>query len=175
MTYFIKSSKLLLSAIVLFIGYGLTADAQIRSFDKIPSRAAEERNLPDGAALVGRVFPVPIEEVEAAAQALVDSWNDPSKIDEIFAKGKFDQQRFERAMITEVPRDARLELESVRSVQTLKQIIVFDEGDGYQRVSTVSATLSTRLIVNDIDVGFVNVFGLNEVRFQVTEALGAKQ
>ena len=174
-----KTYQKLAASVALTIGLVATfgiSDAQMRRLDKIPSRAAANQNLPNGAALVRKIAPVPIEEVEAAAEAVVDSWNNPATIGDIFVDGKFDKRRFERAMITEVPRDARLELESVRSVQTLQQMIVAGEevgqGPGFVRVSTVSATLSTRLIVNDPDVDFVNMFGLNEVRFQVVEKLG---
>jgi len=158
--------------LIVTLNFCQTANAQMRSFDKIPSRISIERDLPRGAALVRKMAAVPIEEVEAAAANLVESWNDTAKITDKFVDSKFDKMRFERAMITNVPRDARLELESVRAVQTLQQVIVLG-GDGeFLRISTVTATLSTRLIVNDRDAGFVNIPGLNVVRFQVTEKLG---
>lgn len=143
---------------------------QMRGFDAIPTPERAQADLPEGATVVKAIDNVPRQDVAEAASELAEVWNGPGLADKI-SDAKFDKNRFDRAMITEVPRDARLELESVRSVATLAQGIVPDGAGGFNRVSTVAATLSTRLIVNDPGVGFVSAPGVNEIRFQVTEPL----
>lgn len=143
---------------------------QMRGFDVIPTPERAQADLPEGAELVQEIANVPRQEISDAAVELAGAWNGPGLADQI-ADTKFDKGRFERAMITEVPRDARLAVESVRSVATLAQGIVPDGAGGFNRVSTVAATLSTRLTINDPVVGFVSAPGVNEIRFQVTEPL----
>ncbi|MGB0854420.1 MAG: hypothetical protein ACPGVA_09855 [Pikeienuella sp.] len=143
---------------------------QMRGFDPIPTPERAQADLPEGAEMVQEIANVPRDEVADAARELASAWNGPGLADKI-SDSKFDKARFERAMITEVPRDARLEVESLRSVATLAQGIVPDGAGGLNRVSTVAATMSTRLTINDPTLGFVSAPGVNEIRFQVTEPL----
>lgn len=143
---------------------------QMRSFEAIPSAERDRSDLPDGSALITNPDPIPRGEVSEAAEELADAWNGPG-LSGLISEAKFDKSRFERAMITEVPRDASLTLESVRGVQTLNQSIQPDGRGGFNVVSTVSATISTRLTANDPTAGFVNAPGVNEIVFQVTEPL----
>ncbi|MGB0506160.1 MAG: hypothetical protein ACPGGK_08170 [Pikeienuella sp.] len=156
--------------ILLAVLAPLSFAKQMRGFDPIPTAERVLDDLPEGAELVSEIANVPHNEVAQAADELAQAWNGPGLADKI-SDAKFDKERFDRAMITEVPRDARLELNAVRSIQTLNQAVASDGQGGFVRISTVAATVSTRLVLNDPVDGFVNARGLNEMRFQVTEPL----
>jgi hypothetical protein len=156
-------------AILIAVLAPLSFAKQMRGFDAIPTAERVLETLPEGAELVNEIANVPHNEVAEAADELAQSWNGPGLAGKI-SDAKFDKDRFDRAMITEVPRDARLELNAVRSIQTLNQAIAPDGQGGFVRISTVAATVSTR-VLNDPAEGFVNAPGLNEMRFRVTEPL----
>lgn len=149
---------------------GVANAGQMRGFKPIATPEQTLQDLPEGSQVVNTVEEVPANEIADTARDLAKAWNGPG-LGNMISDDKFDKDRFTRSMVTEVPRDARLELESVRGVRTLNQAIVPDGNGGFNRVSTVTATLSTRLITNDAQAGFVNAPGVNEVRFQVVEPL----
>lgn len=125
--------------------------------------------LPAGAKRV-ETKPIPVPAIRQAAEQFAAAWNQSSG-DDTLSANFYDASRHRDAMVTGVPRDAKLVLESVRGVQTLQQFETIDAVHGRVRVSTVSATLSTRLQFNDPGQGFVSVPGVNEVLLEVMEPL----
>lgn len=159
-----------MARIALFvIGALLVAGAargqEFRSFNPIPTAG----RLPAGAKLVD-AKPVDPEAIKRAAEGFAANWNRGST-GEALAEGFYDATRFQDAMVANVPRDARLVLESVRGIQTLQQMEKDDGARGRVRISIVSATLATRIQFNDATQGFVDIPGVNEVILEVTERI----
>ena len=142
---------------------GAAHGQEFRPFNPIPSAG----RLPAGAKIVD-AKPVDVEAIRRAAESFAATWNQ-GNTGESLAEGFYDATRFQDAMVANVPRDARLVLESVRGVQTLQQVEKDEGAQGRIRISTVSATLATRIQFNDAVQGFVNVPGVNEVILEVTE------
>lgn len=154
---------LCLAAIVALVG-----EASANGFRTL-NPVATPGKLPPGARIVETV-PVDARKVSEAARLYAEGWNSgDAKVAP--AADYHDGERWKEAMVTSVPRDARLRLESVRSVQTVQQLVVNDPKLGPLRVSTVAATLATRLQFNDPIQGFVSVPGVNEVVLEITEEI----
>jgi len=150
-----------------FIGYA----NEMRPFTPIPSAADARRNAPEGAELPEKFERVARGEVEQATRELSDAWTDQdlsSKLGDTF----FDGQRLDQNMDVRVPHDATMAVESVRAIHTQNQYIMRDEDGGRVRVSTVTATVSTRTTANDPATGtFVRLPGVNRLTFEVKEKL----
>lgn len=145
------------------------ADAQqMRRSNRIATPQAVLQDAPAGSRIAERVETVPSGDVEQAVANLTEQWNS-GDISGFVSDDFNDASRFNQNMTTEVPRDARLRLESVRGVQTVRQIIAPDGQGGRIRISTVTATAATRLEFNDPAAGFLSVPGTNEITFEVRE------
>jgi hypothetical protein len=145
------------------------ADAQqMRRSNRIATPKAVLQNAPDGASIVGKVENIPADDVRQAVENLSENWNS-GDISGFVSDDFDDARRFNQNMTVEVPRDARLRLESVQGVQTVRQIVAPDGRGGMMRISTVTATASTRLEFNDAAAGFLSIPGTNEITFEVTE------
>lgn len=142
---------------------GAAHGQEFRPFNPIPTAG----RLPAGAKIVD-AKPVDPEAIKRAAEGFAANWNQ-GNTGEALAEGFYDASRFQDAMVSNVPRDARLVLESVRGVQTLQQVEKDDAAQGRIRISTVSATLATKIQFNDAAQGFVSIPGVNEVILEVTE------
>ena len=144
---------------------------EMRRFTPIPSAAQALADAPEGAELPEKFERVARGEVSDATGELSDAWTDQdlgAHLGDTF----FDGQRLEQNMDIRVPHDAQMAVEAVRSVHTQNQYIVRDEDGGRVRVSTVTATVSTRTVANDPATGtFVRVPGLNRLTFEVREKL----
>lgn len=141
---------------------------QMRRSNRIATPKAVLQNAPDGSRIVGQVENIPADDVRAAVENLSESWNS-GDISGFVSDDFDDAQRFNQNMTVEVPRDARLRLESVQGVQTVRQIVAPDGAGGRVRISTVTATASTRLEFNDPAAGFLSIPGTNEFTFEVRE------
>ena len=159
------SSAFILRGILAMV---LAVQAQAQEWRTIKP-IATRGPLPAGARVVENK-PVPPAEIQRAAEKMTADWNRSDATSSLSADF-YDATRHQDAMITKVPRDARLVLESVRGVQTLQQYETLDPTYGKVRVSTVSATLSTRIQLNDAAQGYASVPGVNEVLFEVMEPL----
>ncbi|MEM7504318.1 MAG: hypothetical protein AAF417_19920 [Pseudomonadota bacterium] len=135
----------------------------MRALSVIPTPDA----LPEGAEPVANVAPVDPGKIDSALGKVAGAWNTES-MNELLTDDYYDKSRFQDAMQTEVPKDARLRMNTFGAVQTLQQMIV-DDGGQRVRVSTVSAMANTQVEFNDPKNGSLVVPGTNELIFEVRE------
>jgi hypothetical protein len=151
---------------ILLISNGVMAQP-MRGFDPIPTpkkATEEETKTTDIQESVPRV------EMEGAVEDVAQAWSKGDVSEKI--SDDFDQkERFNTSMQLNVPRDTQMQVESIRGVSTLNQTIIKGPDGRKRRVSTVSATVNTRLMLNDASNGFVGVPGQNEITFEVIEEL----
>jgi hypothetical protein len=139
---------------------------QMRAFQEIrsPFSFSSKDSLP-----LSLQVPMDPSEMNEITDSLVKAWDSrqlKDKLSEQFQQGS----RLQEALQLKVPRDARLQIEAIRNVYTLDQKI--EENNGVkERVSTVTATLSTRILSNDPTRGFTAIPGTTEVVLRVYEEL----
>ena len=155
------------SLLILLISQSVTAQP-MRVFDPIPTPGAEGTAVQAEASVVQES--VPRAEMEDAIEDVARAWSrgDMSKM---MSDDFYQKERFNTSMQLNVPRDTQMQVESVRGVSTLDQKIIKGPDGRIRRVSTVSATVNTRLMLNDAANGFVGVSGQNEITFEVIEEL----
>lgn len=153
------------AALLLLVCPAFLAAQELRQFNPIPTPA----RVPPGAEVVA---PSAIDPgaVRGAVERLAANWN-VSDLGETVSDSYYDKSRFRDAMITEVPRDARMRVESMGGIQTHQQMLVDDPAGGRLRISTVTVTAQTRLELNDPTEGFVRVPGTNEIILEVVEKI----
>lgn len=145
------------------------AARQFRGLIPIATPAAERASLPPGAQPVSEVTPLSREQVEPLVRKVIDAWNEPT-LDSVLGAGFYDRQRLLDAVDRRVPRDARLEVQSVQGVQTLSQYqLPPDAEHGTRLVSRVSATVRTQIEFELPGAGFQRRLGTNEFILQVTQ------
>ena len=143
---------------------------QFRSMQPIATPANKgETELPEGARVVEKIQPLTVKQVEAAVEKLLSSWN-TSELGEHLGDDFFDSSRLLDAINTVAPRDAKLRLQSVQSVQTLQQYIEPNPNKHGQEqlVSKVSVTARTQLEFQAADGGFQRRVGTNEYILKIT-------
>jgi hypothetical protein len=160
------ATMLVFATLVLLAAPTAASAQEMRRFNPIPAPGP----LPPGAQRVERVAPVDTRLVRAAVERIAATWN-AGDLDPLVSDSYYDKSRFRDAMVTEVPRDAHLRVESIGGIQTLDQMLVDDPAGGRLRVSTVSVTAGTRIQLNDPTSGFVAAPGTNELILEVTERL----
>ncbi|MBV1929606.1 MAG: hypothetical protein KUG81_08870 [Gammaproteobacteria bacterium] len=142
---------------------------QFRQMTPIAGPLAETANLPVNAAPVARLQPLSRGDVEPMVRQVISQWNGGS-MEAMLADSFYDKSRLLDVMDTQVPRDARLSIQSIQGVQTLQQYKVPDvDGGRGNLVSIVSATVRTQLEFNST-AGFVRLPGTNEFILKVTTA-----
>lgn len=113
------------------------------------------------------VAPAQMQEI---TRSLSEAWNNrdlSEKLSERFQQST----QLQEALQLKVPRDAQLQVESVRNVYTLDQRIETGPTGVKERVSTVTATLGTRILSNDPNRGFTAIPGTTEVVLKVYEEI----
>lgn len=114
-------------------------------------------------------IPVARQSMDQVTRNLTEAWNNRQLAENL--SERFQQStRLQESLQLRVPRDARLQVEAVRNVYTLDQKIQTVDGKR-ERVSTVTATLSTRILSNDPTNGFTAIPGTTEVVLQVYEEI----
>jgi len=157
-----------MALLLLFCSSPLPA-RQFRALQPIATPAGDGIRLPPGATAVVPVEPLAREEVEPLVRKVVDAWNGPA-LDGMLGRGFYDRQRLLDAVDRRVPRDARLEVQSLQGVQTLSQYrLPADETHGERVVSRVSATVRTQVEFELPGSGFQRRQGTNELILQVTQ------
>lgn len=154
---------------LIFIGIVLWTAAgaqQMRSLAPINTPEA----LPDDAHVVEQTVPVPRAEMNDAVQEIAQDWS-RGEMGQHMAEGFHQKDRYLESMNFNVPKNTRMQVESTQGVSTLNQYVRTGTSGRRERVSTVAATLNTRLMVNDPSTGFLGVPGSNEVIFEVVEIL----
>lgn len=163
-------SFIIYSAIILGLS-GITSEIthakSFRHFTPIASKQAE-LNQQQGVAAQASVSP---QAVEHAVGQLLEAWNNGT-LDKKLSDEFFDASRLLDTLETEVPRDARLRLLSLRQTRTLSQSVEQDPVYGKVLVSKVSAVALTQLEFNRQDSGeFVNLEGENEFLMSIKQRI----
>ncbi len=148
---------------------GLThAQAQeVRQINRIATPMAVT-NAPPGTRAVTSMRPVSAARVEDAVKKIADAWNTPN-LEPMLADSLYDKSRLTDALLTKVPRDAKLRVLAIQSMQTLSQHLQNTASGMEQRVSRVSVTARTQIEYNDPQTGFQRLDGTNEFILLITE------
>lgn len=145
------------------------AARQFRGLMPIATPAAERASLPPGAQPVSVVQPLSREQVEPLVRKVIDAWNGPG-LETVIGASSYDRQRLLDAVDRRVPRDARLEMQSVQGVQTLSQYTLPPDAEhGSRLISRVSATVRTQIEFELPGAGLQRRLGTNELILQVTQ------
>jgi len=149
--------------IVFCLHTSITFASEFRTFRPILTPIA----MPQGAAVQANIKPVSRQLAEKAVGKLIDAWNS-NQLDGVLATEFTDKSRLTDAMNSKVPRDARLEVLGIQSMQTLQQSVV-DSPNGKLLVSTVSVTVKTQLTFNDPANGYQRREGINEYILRIKQ------
>ena len=122
-------------------GFGIRVPHPIRPPAPSPGEASEQAS---GAAL--DILPITPEMARILMEAWIARWN-RGDVRALLSSKFYDPHRLQQAMLTELPRDARLELISIRNVQPLPHyqaritaqtaLVYVDETGRYQRLQGV--------------------------------------
>jgi len=124
--------------------------------------------LPPGAERVAAPKPLDAGTVRANVEEFTSRWN-AGDLGGVISDNFFEKSRFQDSMLSNVPKDARLKVEGMGSVQTLQQVVVDDPAGGRMRITTGSVTVKTQIEMNDPKQGFVRVPGTNEFIFEMIQ------
>lgn len=125
------------------------------------------RRLPLGARAVAAIEPVSAQTVEAAVRQLAAAWNTPN-LPKYLAPNFYGKDRLVESVNRQLPRDAKLRVLGIQSMQTVSQYIQPD-GTGELVVSRVSVTVRTQIEFNDPRTGLRRLEGTNEFTLRVAE------
>ena len=174
MTSLKGSPKQLSFVAVLVTGLLISAVIEARGFRNFaPIASSNNQFVPQTAYfdVPGELPPITDEAVTQVLNDLFLAWNNgtlESKLSNQF----FDASQLADAIQSDVPRDARLSLLTLRSMRTLTQYVEEDPTYGRVRVSQVSAIALTQLQYNELETGeFVNLEGENEFLISIRERL----
>lgn len=108
------------------------------------------------------------QSVADALGGVADAWSN-GRLNDVLADDFQQGERLQEAMQFEVPRDAQIRVESVRNIASLGQRRVVDANGQLRNITTVTATVQTRIDFNDAANGFVSVPGANELVLEIVE------
>ncbi|PAV24429.1 hypothetical protein CF392_16330 [Tamilnaduibacter salinus] len=137
-----------------------------RDFTQIPTPSA----LPDGAERIESLHRLDRELVLEGVNAILSAWNQ-GQLDTILVQDFADAQKLSDTVLTEVPRDARLALLSMRSYNVISQHRVAEPGDGDRRVSRVAVTVRLQLTFNDPRTGYQGLPSTSEFILEIREPI----
>lgn len=159
---------MLILALTLFCATTVAEARELRRLNRIQTPDQSAALLPTGAVRIARVNPVPRAEVERFLDAFARDWNSGNQGGYV-ADDFVDRARLAENQDIRVPRDAVLKVQAVQGVQTVQQARLTTD-DGERRVvSTVSATVRTRIEFNDQTLGFVVLTGTNDFLMEFQE------
>ncbi|MDP6952448.1 MAG: hypothetical protein QGF53_06765 [Alphaproteobacteria bacterium] len=144
------------------------AAGEFRAYQTIPTPAIAP--LDTGETLPG-VVPVDHGKVEAAVEQVFKAYSDlnPGKLESVLAESFFDRSRVVDNAGDNIPRDAKLEVLGIRSIQTLSQSIEVGDDGRRRRVSVVSATVSSQLEFNNSGGTLTRLEGTSEYLLRISE------
>jgi hypothetical protein len=143
---------------------GVIGAQEMRTINLIATPAP----LPPGAERVAAPKPIDVGTVKANVEEFMSKWN-AGDLGGMISDNFYEKSRFQDSMLSNVPRDARLQVEGMGGVQTLRQIVVDDPAGGRMRITTGSVTVKTQIEMNDPNQGFVKVPGTNEIIFEMIQ------
>lgn len=119
---------------------------------------------------VKQIVPLDTEKVRSNVENLFKTWNN-GDVTNMLSDNFYDKARFSDAMQTNIPRDSKITVMGMGSVQTLEQRIVTDPDGTKRKVTLGSVNVNSQVEFNDSNKGFVRVPGTNEIVFEMSERL----
>lgn len=163
----------LIGAAVVALGVmGPSQSAEFRRANPLPTPELLQRGGAAGA--VARIIePVSRERVEAAIRRVFDTYTNmsPGQLEAVLAESFFDRARLVDNLTEALPRDAKLRILGVESIQTLEQTIDVAPDGRQTRISVVSVTVRSQFEFNDPVSGFIRLDGTNEYLLRIKEPL----
>ena len=158
------------STVLIFLVFTMIYPLQARQFRLLnPIATPTVSNLPEGAVAVTNAQPLLRQDIEPLVKETITKWN-TAEMSETLADTFYDQNRLQDAMDTIVPRDAKLQIQSIQGIQTVQQYILPDSNNGRgELVSIVSVTVRTQVEFNSPGGGFTRLPGINEFILEVTQ------
>lgn len=155
-----------LFAVTFFLTPPDLSAQELRSINLIPTPAQLKT---DGITVEKPVAPRTGIVRDKVDQAL-KTWNN-GDISNYLADNFYDKSRFGDAMQTSIPKDARLRVMDMGSMQILEQKIVTDPDGSRRRVTLGSVEVNSQVEFNDNKNGFVRVPGKNEIIYEMSEKI----
>ena len=152
-------------AVVLIVPPDLAAQ-ELRPINLIP---APTRLKSDGKTIEKPIAPR-TGLIRDNVQEALKTWNN-GDISSSLTDNFYDKSRFGDAMQTSIPRDARLRVMDMGSMQILEQKIVKDPDGSQRRVTLGSVEVNSQIEFNDNKNGFVRVPGKNEIIYEISEKI----
>jgi hypothetical protein len=157
--------SLVLFACIFLLPY-ITEGQEMRTINSIPTPS----KLKKEGQIVQQPIPLDNEKVRTKVEGVFNNWNN-GDIGGSLSDAFYDKSRFQNAMQTNIPKDSRLKIQGMGSVQTLEQRIVNNSDGSQRRITLGSVTVNSQLEFNDPQNGFVRVPGTNEILFEMVEKL----
>ena len=129
--------------------------AQAQEFRSI-NRIAKKGKAPEGATAVANVKPVSRDVIEQGMREIMAAWN-KGDTEKYLADNFYDKRRLDDSISTNMPRDAKVTVQGIKSIQTLEQF----QKEG-EVISRVSVTVNTTIEYNDPTRGFQSYPGTTE-------------
>jgi len=123
-----------------------------------------------GGDVVKQPVPLDTEKVRNNVEGLFNKWNN-GDVTDMLSDNFYDKTRFGDAMQTNIPRDSKVKVMGMGSVQTLEQRIVTDPDGSKRKVTLGSVNVNSQVEFNDPSKGFVRVPGTNEIVFEMSEKI----
>jgi len=139
---------------------------EMRSVNPISTPA----RLKTGGDIVRQPAALNTETVRSNVENMFNSWNN-GDVTNMLSDNFYDKTRFGEAMQTNIPRDSKIKVMGMGSVQTLEQRIVTDPDGSKRRVTLGSVNVNSQVEFNDPSKGFVRVPGTNEIVFEMSEKI----
>jgi hypothetical protein len=156
----------ILFAVAVFCAPPRLTAQELRSINVIPTPARLK--------IDGKTVQEPIAPKTGVIRGKVDealkTWNN-GDIAASLSDNFYDKSRFGDAMQTSIPKDARLRVMDMGSMQILEQKIVTDPDGSQRRVTLGSVEVNSQVEFNDNKNGFVRVPGRNEIIYEMSEKI----
>jgi hypothetical protein len=109
-------------------------------------------------------------------QKIFDAWNS-GRIEDYLSSSMYDRARFLDALDSRVPRDARIRIMAIDSVQPLDDSYQLQEGENFKLIMTtrVSARVKTQIEFNEADGTFRRIEGKNEFIMRLNQIIPLKE
>ena len=152
--------------VMLILMHGPAEARSFRDFNAIPTPGA----LPDNATMVEDIRFLDRDLVVRGVNHILDAWN-RGELMPVLAENFVNAQKLEDTVLTTVPRDATLSLESLGSYNVLRQYRIDDPERGKYRVSRVAVTVRLQLTFNDPRTGYQRLPSTSEFILDIREPI----
>lgn len=153
--------------VTLLVAAASASPASARGFRSFNSIQTPTK-LPDGAARTTELRPVDHQLVRQGIQDIVTAWN-TGRLGPLLSDDLPDKSSLLDTLRLDLPKDIRMRVLSIRSIETLDQWISDDKKPW--QVSRVSAIVRTQLEFTSVNTGFQRLEGDNEFLLEVRERL----